>query len=311
MPEPIHPNTTLGAVHLTVSNLERLLDWYQRVFGFQVHRRKGDTAHLGAGREDLLVLTERPGARRVRGTTGLYHYAVLLPSRRELARAIGRLFSLHYPNYPTDHVMTQTTYLDDPEGNGIEIYADTPEEGTFSFAEGEFVARDARGNLRSGRDPLDVEALLRELKPNDRLEEPMPAGTKIGHVHLHVAEVSAAVRFYHDLLGFDLMGMSQRMGAAFLSAGGYHHHVGVNTWLGEGAPPPPPGARGLRYFTVALPEQAELERVVSRAQQAGVATEQTGNGILVRDPSKNGVLLTVRPTAEIELGLPEPRASTV
>jgi len=293
MTESIHPNTTLGAVYLTVSDLDRLLDWYQRVFGFQVHRREGETAHLGVGREDLLVLTERPEARRVRGRTGLYHYAVLLPSRRELARAIARLFSVRYPNYPTDHVMTQTTYLDDPEGNGIEIYADTPEEGSFSFADGEFLARDARGNLRSGRDPLDVETLLRELMPEDRLEEPMPAGTKIGHVHLHVADVNAAVHFYHDLLGFDIMGASQKMGAAFLSAGGYHHHLGLNTWQGEGAPPPPPGALGLRYFTVGLPNQTELEQVVERVRRTGIATEQTEYGILVRDPSQNGVLLTI------------------
>ncbi len=118
-------------------------------------------AGLGAGGEDLLRLTELRGARRVRGATGLYHFAVLFPSRRELARVIGRLFELRYPNVPTDHGITKTTYLSDPEGNGIELYADTPAEGSWEIVDGDFVVRDATGALRSGREPLDVEALLR------------------------------------------------------------------------------------------------------------------------------------------------------
>ena len=125
----IHPATRLGHVSLTVADLARQIDFYQTHLGFQLHWREGVAAGLGAGGEDLLRLTERRDARRTRGTTGLYHFAVLLPSRRELARALARLFSLRYENYPTDHIMTQTTYLDDPEGNGIELYADTPEEG--------------------------------------------------------------------------------------------------------------------------------------------------------------------------------------
>ena len=294
-PYAIHPAARLGHISLTVADLERQLAFYQEYMGFRLHWREADSAGLGAGDEDLLRLTELPGARRWRGATGLYHFAVLLPDRRELARALARLFSLRYPNYPTDHVMTQTTYLDDPEGNGIEIYADTPEEGAFSFADGEFVTHDARGRLRSGRDPLDVEALLRELRPGDPLDAPAPEATKIGHVHLHVADVQAAVDFYHGLLGFDVMGASPKMGAAFLSAGGYHHHLGLNTWLGQGAPPPAPDSLGLRYFTVALPGPAELEQVVARVRQAGLATEETPVGLLVRDPSRNGVVLTHRP----------------
>ncbi len=291
MPNPIHPDTTLGAVQLTVSNLDQLVDWYQRVLGLKVHQREGAIARLGAGQDDLLVLTEQPDARRYRGVIGLYHYAILLPNLKELARAIARLFSLRYRNYPTDHVLTATTYLDDPEGNGIELYVDTPERGTWGIVNGEFVARDAQGNLRSGRDPLDVEALLKELALGDRLEEPMPVETKIGHVHLHVANVDEAVRFYHDLLGFDIQIVSPAMRMGFVSAGGYHHHIGLNTWVGEGAPPPPPGALGLRYFTILLPNKAELERLVTRVQQAGVATEPMESGLLIRDPSQNGVLV--------------------
>jgi catechol 2,3-dioxygenase len=288
----IHPATRLGHVHLTVADLDRQVEFYQEAIGLKLHWREGTTAGLGAGSEDLLRLTELRGARRVRGTTGLYHFAVLLPTCRELARAIARLFELHYPNYPTDHVITKTTYLDDPEGNGIEIYADTPEEGSWSVVDGSLVVRDANGLQRSGRDPLDVETLLNELAPSDRLDVLMPEGTKIGHVHLHVADLGSAEQFYSGLLGFDTIFLLKNFGAGFVSAGGYHHHIGFNVWRGVGVPPPPPDALGLRYFTVVLPNKAELEQVVERVQRAGIATQQTDDGILVRDPSQNGLVLT-------------------
>jgi len=290
-PFTIHPATRMGPVHLTVADLEKQIAFYREVLGFELHWREGSAAGLGAGQEDLLRLTEQVGAPRVRGTTGLYHFAVLLPNRKELGRRLARLFSLRYPNYPTDHVMTETTYLDDPEGNGIELYVDTPEDGTFAIVDGNFIARDADGVLRSGRDPLDVEALLAELGPGDRLDEPLPRATKIGHVHLHVSDLDQAVAFYHRLLGFGDQGISSRLGAAFVSAGGYHHHIGLNTWLGPGAPPPPPDSLGLRNLTVVLPDQAELERTLERLRHAGVIAEAMDAGALIRDPSHNGVLL--------------------
>jgi len=301
IPFTIHPATRMGPVHLTVADLDGQIDFYREVLGCALHWRSGDEAGLGAGQEDLLRLTERTGALRAGGTTGLYHFAVLVPDRKELARLLARLFSLRYPNYPTDHVMTETTYLEDPEGNGIEIYVDTPEDGSFAIVNGRFVARDANGIVRSGRDPLDVAALLAELGPGDRLEEPLPAGTRIGHVHLHVADLDQAVDFYHRLLGFGDQGISTELGAAFVSAGGYHHHIGLNTWLGAGAPPPPPGALGLRHFTIVLPDQAELERLVERLRNAGLAAKASDAGMLVRDPSHNGVLL-VEPSALIRPG---------
>jgi catechol 2,3-dioxygenase len=275
-----------------VADLERQLVFYQQVIGLRLHWRAGAAAGLGVGDEDLVRLSEQPGARRYRGTTGMYHFAILLPNRRELARAIARLFSLRYPNYPTDHVMTKTTYLDDPEGNNIELYTDTPEDGVFGFKNGAIFARRADGTPSDGREPLDVEALFGELTAEDRLDEPMPAGTKIGHVHLYVADLDASMRFYHNLLGFDDMGIARSFRMGMASAGGYHHHIGFNTWVGEGASPPPPDALGLRYFTVVLPDTAELERILQRIRQTGAAMEQMEDGFLVRDPSQNGVLLT-------------------
>jgi catechol 2,3-dioxygenase len=288
----IHPDTHIGHVHLTVSDLERQIEFYQRVVGFRLHWREGERAGLGAGQADLLQLTEESGARRMRGTTGLYHLAVLYPNRRELARAVARLFELRYPNYPTDHLMTETTYLDDPEGNGIELYVDTPERGSWDMSDDGFAAVDAEGNPHSGREPLDVEVLLQNLRPDDRLDQAVPDRTVIGHVHLHVADITQANHFYHEQLGFDIQGVSASMGASFLSAGGYHHHIGLNIWLGQGAPAPHDDSLGLRYFTVAVPDADELQRVSDRLEQADISIERNEAGVLARDPSRNRVLLT-------------------
>ncbi len=291
----IHPATRMGAVTLKVASLDNQIAFYQQALGFVQHWREGTAAGLGAGGPDLLRLIEEPGLRRYRRTTGLYHFAVLFPSQRELARAVARLFVLKYPNSPTDHIMTKTTYLSDLEGNGIELYAESPEDGTFVIENDQFVTRRADGTFSDGREPLDLEALLGHLQEDDRLDVTPPVETRVGHVHLHVRNVPEAVDFYHGLLGFDVMGISSSFGAAFLSAGGYHHHLGLNTWQGEGAPPPPMDAVGLRSFTVQLPDQAALERVVSRVDQAGIASNQTPEGLLLHDPSQNGVVLALKP----------------
>ena len=295
-PFTINPATRMGHVSLTVADLDRQIAFYRDVLGLKLHWRKDTTAGLGAGQEDLLRLTLERGARRVRGTSGLYHFAVLLPNRRELARVIARLISLRYTNYPTDHLMTKTSYLDDPEGNGIEIYAESPEDGTFTIRDGMLQAWRADGTPSDGREPLDLEALFKELTPDDRLDAPVPDDTRIGHVHLHVADIADAMRFYHGVLGFENQGLAPAMGAGFVSAGNYHHHIGFNTWAGIGVPPPPPDARGLRYFTIVLPNQTELEYIAERVQQAGIATEHMEEGLLVRDPSHNGVLLSTATT---------------
>jgi catechol 2,3-dioxygenase len=290
----IHPATRMGHVSLTVGDLSRQVEFYQRIVGLQLHWRDGAEAGLGAGKEDLLRLVEVREAHRQRGVTGLYHFALLLPDLHELAVAIGRLFALHYPNYPTDHLMTKTTYLDDPEGNNIELYADTPEGGVFQFVNGKLVARHADGTPSNGREALDVEALFRNIKEGDRLDAPMPPETCIGHIHLYVADLDATMHFYHDLVGFDDQGIARDFHMGMVSAGGYHHHIGFNTWVGRGAPPPLPNSLGLRYFTVLLPDQVEMERVVERLRKAGVAIEKYEQGYFVSDPSQNCLLLAVQ-----------------
>jgi catechol 2,3-dioxygenase len=293
----IHPATLIGHVSLTVADLDNQIAFYQQVLGFQLHWREGDKAGLGAGGADLLRLTQEPNVKKYQRVTGLYHFAVLFPSRRELARAIARLFALKVPNYPTDHIMTKSTYFDDSEGNGIELYTESPEDGTWTMRNGIYEARRADGSLSNGREPLDVDALFSHLREEDRLDVPVPPETRVGHVHLHVRNVDEAVDFYHGLIGFDVMGVAKTFGMAFVSAGGYHHHVGLNIWQGEGAPPPPADALGLRYFTVELPDQPALDEVVARIDKAGIPSNQTDDGLLVHDPSQNGVILTLRPTS--------------
>ncbi len=291
----IHPSTTLGHVSLTVANLENQIAFYQQVLGFQLHWREGNKAGLGAGGADLLRMTEEPNLKKYRGVTGLYHFAVLYPNRRELARAVARLFALKYRNSPTDHIMTKTTYLDDPEGNGIELYCESPEDGSWTLKDGKYETRRTDGSWSDGREALDVEALLTHLKEEDRLDAPISLETRMGHVHLHVRNIQEAVDFYHGVIGFDLQGVATEFQMGFLSAGGYHHHLGLNTWQGAGAPPPPADAVGLRYFVVNLPDQKALDEVIGRVDQAGIASNKTDDGLLLYDPSQNGVILALAP----------------
>ncbi|NOH01320.1 MAG: glyoxalase [Chloroflexi bacterium] len=287
----IHPATMIGHLSLTVASLDNQLEFYRKALGFKLHWREGNRAGLGAGGKDLLILTEEPNIKKYRGVTGLYHAAYLFPNRRELAIAIARLFALKYPNAPTDHILTKTTYLDDPEGNGIELYAESPEDGTWAFKDGKYESYRADGSWSNGREPLDVEALFKHIKDDDRLDAPVPPELKIGHVHLHVRDVDEAVNFYHGIIGFDVMGIAKQFQMGFVSAGGYHHHIGLNTWQGRGAPPPPPDAVGLRYFTIDLPNQQALDDVVARVDAAGIPSNKTENGLLLYDPSQNGLIL--------------------
>ena len=151
---------------------------------------------------------------------------------------------------------------------------------------------ESRTSISDGREPLDVNALLSHLKEDDRLDVPIPAETRVGHVHLHVRNIEEAVDFYHGVIGFDIMGVARPFRMAFVSAGGYHHHVGLNTWQGEGALPPPADSLGLRYFAVELPDQKALEDVTARVEKAGIPANEIEEGLLIYDPSQNGVVLT-------------------
>lgn len=290
--QSIAAKTGMGAVDLSVTDADRALRFYRDYVGLTAIPSNGPEIRMGAAGRELVVLhpdAKRPVEQR---TSGLYHLAIVVPDRRDLARVIARLGQLRWDQYPTDHVMTKANYLWDPDGNGIEIYVESPEDGTMGFGNGTFVAYDKDGRPRSGRDPIDLEEMFSHLTEDDRTKEglisPMPAGTKMGHVHLHVADVDEALRFYHELVGFDVMG--QVPGVGFVSAGGYHHHLGLNTWAGQGARPASPGSAGLRRFTIELPAQRDLDDVVSRLEHAGVRVDEEADGLAAIDPSFNRVL---------------------
>jgi catechol 2,3-dioxygenase len=292
----IHPNTRPGYVHLKVADIERQLPFYQNVLGLRLNWRNSKSAGLGVAGEDIVRMTEIPNGRRYRGVTGIYHFAILFPNRRELARVVARLFTLRWPNYPTDHVMTKTTYLDDPEGNNIELYCESPEDGISEVVNGEFIARHSDGTPSDGREPLDLDALFSNLYKDDPLDVPVPIETRMGHFHLYVANLNATRHFYHELLGFDDMGIARTFRMGMVSAGGYHHHIGFNTWQGESAPAPLPDGLGLNYFTFNLPDAEELNRMDEMLREAGVEYEHHADGLFLRDPSQNSLLLT---TAEL------------
>lgn len=281
----IDPQTSIGAVHLTSASLERALGFYREVLGFQLLREQSPTATLTAdGVTPLLVLTEKPGARpKPPRSTGLYHFAILVPDRRHLARSLRRLVELRYPiDGASDHLVSEALYLSDPDGNGIEIYADRPR------AEWPY----HNGQLQMATDPLDLPRLLAALQPDEPPWTDLHPQTRIGHIHLHVADLPVAERFYHGVLGFDLV-TRYGPGALFVSAGGYHHHIGLNTWAGIGAPPPPPDAVGLHFFTVVLPDAAAMERMISHLETSGVAFARQTDGVRLHDPSGNGIQLAL------------------
>ncbi|MEA2645977.1 MAG: catechol 2,3-dioxygenase [Chloroflexota bacterium] len=293
-PFSIAPETGVGAVHLAVTDGPAMLEFYRDVVGLTDLGPREGLVRLGAGGRELVVLHPDATGPVVQQRTGLYHLALLVPDRRELARVVARLFAMRYPHSPTDHTMTKSDYLWDPDGNGIEVYCESPEDGRFVYSEDTFGAIDNEGRPRSGRDPMDLDELFGHLTDADDLQQPMPEATRMGHVHLHIRDVPEALGFYHDLMGFDVMGLMRRFGAAFISAGGYHHHLGLNTWAGQGAPPPPPGTAGLRHFTMELPSAGDLDTVVARLRGGGIDVQEDGAGLWASDPSSNRLLLKVR-----------------
>jgi catechol 2,3-dioxygenase len=291
-PFELSPTTKLGHVRLTVASLDRQIAFYTQVLGFTLHSREGTEASLGTASEVLLRLSENPTARRDQHTTGMYHFAILYPSERELARAIARLFAMRYPNAPTDHGVSKTTYLDDLEGNNIELYIRTLDRAAFVVENGQMVVRYADGSVGSGRDPLDVEALFSHLEEGEPLDGPLPEGTVLGHMHLYAASLEDSMRFYHDVLGF-MEGPvipSFRMGEVGLEER-QPHVIAFNTWKNTSTPQRP-DALGMQYFTVVMPDAATLATVIERVTSAGYSTEPRDEGTLVRDPSGLGVLLT-------------------
>jgi catechol 2,3-dioxygenase len=271
-------------VTLTVNDLDGVARYYREAIGLRELDRGSDRVDLGVEGEDrpLVRLVADPDAPpRPPRTTGLFHLAVLVPSRAELAQALHRVAGAGQRfTGASDHLVSEALYLDDPEGNGIEIYRDRPRE-EWNFPGGE---------LEMATLPMDVEGVLASA-PAGETGDGMPAGTRIGHVHLQVSTIPAADAFWTGAVGFDPI-VRRYPGALFVSAGGYHHHLGLNTWAGVGVPAPPPGARGLRDFEILLPDESALGETVAGLEKAGVEVGETEGGATVSDPSGNRAVLT-------------------
>jgi catechol 2,3-dioxygenase len=281
----IDPATSIGAVQLTVADLERVQRFYEQAIGLETLERTDSLVRLGAGGETLVELSGDPGAPpRPPGTTGLFHLAILVPSRADLARSLRRVVNAGGRfTGASDHLVSEALYLNDPEGNGIEIYRDRPREEW----------RYSGGQLEMATLPVDLDELIAELGSDDLEGGPVPARTRIGHVHLNVSDLDSSEAFYAGALGLDVT-VRGYPGALFLSAGGYHHHIGLNTWAGEAAPSPPPGSRGLASYELQVPEATDVERLTQRLADSRIPFDQRDGSVTTSDPSGNRVLIRAR-----------------
>jgi catechol 2,3-dioxygenase len=272
--------TSVGAVHVTVSDLERSLLYYREAIGLEQLRCETGRAWLGVGGQTLLVLTEEPGARPADGYTGLFHFAIRVPDRRDLAAWLAHANRDRVAlSGAADHFVSEAIYLRDPDRHGIEICCDRARalwEGNINLL---------------GTWPLDSTSLLGELDEHaSGMFHRLPDGTDMGHVHLRVADVESTVVFYRDVLGFAL---TTQIGdqAAFLSAGGYHHHIGGNVWESRGAAAPPTGTAALRHATIVLPTSDDRAALLGRADAAAYEPFEIEGLPALRDPSGNVLAL--------------------
>lgn len=267
-------NVTITNVNLQVSDLHRSEKFYCDLLGLHPVRKENTVAlYAHKNRVPLLVLTENKSAvPKPQWSTGLYHVAILFPNRRELARIFKRFYNNHWQFQGfADHGVSEALYLADPDGNGIELYADRPRE-QWQYRNGELVMV---------TEALDLDNLLGEL-PDEQEWTGIPEETTIGHIHLQVSDLMKAERFYHHLLGFDVTARSYP-GALFVAADSYHHHIGLNTWDSEGASSPPPDAVGLLSYTITVQDENRKAALLERMRQENIPMKEHGNGVFVRD----------------------------
>lgn len=265
----------IKTVTLNVADLERQLDFYQQVIGLRLHDRENGLALLGADNENaLLVLQEKTGGKRYNGYTGLYHFAILVPTRYHLALSLNRLIETNTSMQgASDHLVSEALYLADPEGNGIEIYRDRPREEWL-----------VDGQLQMATLPLKLDQVMAQISSGAPAWQGLDPETIIGHIHLHVGDFPEARQFYTRLLGMDEM--ASMPSATFLSYDGYHHHLGANTWSGR--TPPPPDALGLEHFTMQV-DQGRLSQIRQHLEQGSIDFQDGESELTVDDTSQNTI----------------------
>lgn len=290
-PTSIHPDTRIASAAFKVADLQRSLHFYTEIIGLAKISQVDHEVLIGAAGQPILRLVEvRDARRQPANTTGLYHAAILWPDRRSLAIKIAQLIDLRVRFGQSDHIVSEAFYLSDPDGNGLELYRDRPRSEWDWQGE----------TIRMAVDPIDFNDFFTEIDQIDPVSsDPLaPGGTRLGHLHLRVADITKAEQFYHNLLGFDVT--ASMSGALFLSAGGYHHHLGMNTWESLNGKPPTEPSAGLLEFTIAVPLQSELERLLGVLSAAGIAFERQGSSALFYDPFLNQIRLEwIEPAAAL------------
>ncbi|WP_394138711.1 VOC family protein [Cytobacillus oceanisediminis] len=276
------PNTFVAQVNLKVQDLERSLAFYKEVIGFKVLEQTERTAQLTADGKTILLSIEQPEnvEPKMGRTTGLYHYALLLPKRSDLAKIVQHFMEIGLRFGSSDHLVSEALYLSDPDGNGIEIYIDRePSEWHWN-----------NGEVEMAVDPLNFPDLLSMGK--QQLWKGLPSRTVMGHIHLHVSELEKTEEFYTKGFGFDVVSRYGNQ-ALFISTGKYHHHIGLNTWNGVGAPAPSENSAGLQAYTLILDNEAARNRVIANLRKIGAAVTKENNQFITSDPSGNRILLQI------------------
>lgn len=284
----IHPGTNIGLVTLRVSNLENSRRFYEGLLHFQPVALEAGKVILGdQAQQPLLALIELPGATpQPARATGLFHVAILFPTRADLGRALTYLAEARWEVGQGDHLVSEALYISDPDGNGLELYRDRPRD-TWRWV---------AGQVAMATNPVDIRGLLTEAQTAEPWDV-IPAGTRVGHIHLQIGDVQEAEHFYHTILGFDVT--CHYPGATFVSAGGYHHQIGLNTWRSRGAPPTPASSVGLTSYVIAIPTEAALQAVKERLLAHAVSFTEQQDSIQFADPWHNQIILRVQPTPAI------------
>jgi catechol 2,3-dioxygenase len=274
------PNIYVGEVTIKVKSLDYSLTFYQNILGFQVLEKSDRKVVLTAdGKNPLLTLEQPENAVAKTGrTSGLYHFAILLPSRADLAVFLRHMIQTGYPLGAADHYVSEALYLNDPDGNGIEVYRDRPSSEW----------RWNNGLVEMATEELDGNGIIAE---SDSEWTGLPAGTLMGHIHLHVANLKKAEEFYTKGLGFEIVSYYPQ--AAFLSTGGYHHHIAINTWQGEGAAIPPKNSVGLNWYSLVFPDEAAREKAIKQLKQLGAQVTEESDFFITEDPSGNQIRLII------------------
>ncbi len=274
------PNIYVGEVNIKVKNLEYSVTFYQQIIGLKVLEKTDRKAVLTTDGKTALLSLEQPAdvIPKSGKMSGLYHFAILLPTRVDLSVFLRHLLQTGYPLGAGDHYVSEALYLNDPDGNGIEVYRDRPSS--------EWTWKD--GLVEMATEQVDAEGILAE---SNAEWKGLPSGTVMGHIHLHVGDLKKAEEFYTKGLGFDVV--SHYPQALFMSTGGYHHHIAINTWQGVGAPTPPKNSVGLNWYTLVFPDEAARDNVIKQLQQLGAPLEKEVDFYVTSDPSGNQIRLVI------------------